>query len=60
MPPDPALYAERVYAVLHDPDHAGYDWIAVGMPPDTPEWAGVRDRLTRAAAAPVISAEVST
>jgi L-threonylcarbamoyladenylate synthase len=30
-------------------DSGGYDWISVEMPPDTPEWAGVRDRLMRAA-----------
>lgn len=50
MPADPASYAEKLYAVLHDFDQAGYDWIAVEMPPDLPEWAGVRDRLLRAAA----------
>ena len=27
----------------------GLDWIAVERPPATPEWAGVLDRLTRAA-----------
>ncbi len=50
MPDDPASYAEKLYAVLHDLDQAGYDWIAVELPPDLPEWAGVRDRLLRAAA----------
>jgi L-threonylcarbamoyladenylate synthase len=35
--------------VLHELDARNYDWIAVEMPPDVPEWAGVRDRLTRAA-----------
>jgi L-threonylcarbamoyladenylate synthase len=49
MPPGAAAYAERLYGVLHELDAAGYDWISVEMPPDTPEWAGVRDRLTRAA-----------
>ena len=49
MPFDPAEYAERLYSILHDLDREGYDWIAVEMPPDTPEWAGVRDRLMRAA-----------
>jgi L-threonylcarbamoyladenylate synthase len=49
MPRDPAAYAERLYRVLHDLDRQGYGWIAVEMPPDTPEWAGVRDRLRRAA-----------
>jgi L-threonylcarbamoyladenylate synthase len=49
MPRDPADYAERLYAILHDLDREGYDWIAIEMPPDTREWAGIRDRLTRAA-----------
>ena len=45
----PAEWGAQLYAKLHDLDHAGYDWIAVQLPPDTPEWAGVRDRLMRAA-----------
>jgi L-threonylcarbamoyladenylate synthase len=49
MPRDAGAYAERLYGLLHELDAGGYDWIAVEMPPDTPEWAGVRDRLTRAA-----------
>jgi len=49
MPQDPAQYAERLYRELHELDAQGYDWIAIEMPPDTPEWAGVRDRLMRAA-----------
>jgi L-threonylcarbamoyladenylate synthase len=49
MPRDAARYAEQLYRVLHDLDRQGYDWIAVELPPDTPEWAGIRDRLTRAA-----------
>lgn len=51
MPRDPAEYAERLYSILHDLDREGYDWIAIEMPPDTREWAGIRDRLTRAAQA---------
>lgn len=50
MPNEPGGYAERLYGFLHDLDRAGYDWIAIDMPPDTPEWAGIRDRLTRSAA----------
>jgi L-threonylcarbamoyladenylate synthase len=49
MPRDPAAYAERLYRLLHDLDREHHDWIAIELPPDTPEWAGVRDRLTRAA-----------
>jgi L-threonylcarbamoyladenylate synthase len=51
MPRDAAAYAESLYRVLHDLDTQGYDWIAIEPPPDTPEWAGIRDRLYRAAAA---------
>jgi L-threonylcarbamoyladenylate synthase len=49
MPRDPAAYAEVLYRLLHDLDTQGYDWIAFELPPDTPEWAGIRDRLHRAA-----------
>jgi L-threonylcarbamoyladenylate synthase len=50
MPADPVAYAAQLYAALHRLDARGPDWIAVERPPDTPEWAGVLDRLTRAAA----------
>ena len=49
MPADAGAYAARLYAILHELDEQGWEWIAVEMPPDTPEWAGVRDRLRRAA-----------
>jgi len=49
MPADAAAYAAALYAALHRLDEQGLDWIAVERPPETPEWAGVRDRLTRAA-----------
>jgi L-threonylcarbamoyladenylate synthase len=49
MPAEPEAYAAALYAELHRLDEQGLDWIAVECPPDTPEWAGVRDRLTRAA-----------
>jgi L-threonylcarbamoyladenylate synthase len=49
MPGDVASYAEKLYGILHDLDREHYDWIALALPPDTPEWAGVRDRLQRAA-----------
>jgi len=49
MPADPAADAAALYAVLHRLDEQGLDWIAVERPPDTPEWAGVLDRLIRAA-----------
>ena len=50
MPADANGYAARLYAVLHELDGEGWDWIAVETPPDAPEWAGIRDRLQRAAA----------
>jgi len=49
MPAEPVAYAARLYAELHRLDAQGLDWIAVERPPDTPGWAGVLDRLTRAA-----------
>lgn len=49
MPSDPLEYAAELYAALHRLDEQGLDWIAVERPPDTPAWAGVRDRLQRAA-----------
>ena len=49
MPSIPAVAAEVLYRNLHELDEQGYDWIAVELPPDTPEWAGVRDRIIRAA-----------
>jgi L-threonylcarbamoyladenylate synthase len=49
MPGDPAAYAARLYAVLHELDEAGYASVWVQQPPDAPAWAGVRDRLRRAA-----------
>ena len=49
MPSDPGAYAERLYRVLHDLDGGSWPWIAVEMPPMTPAWDAIRDRLTRAA-----------
>jgi len=48
MPGTPAAYGESLYRVLHDLDQQNYDWIAIELPPNTPEWAGIRDRLIRA------------
>jgi L-threonylcarbamoyladenylate synthase len=50
MPRDPAAYAALLYGLLHRLDGESLDWIAIEPPPDTPEWAGIRDRLRRAAA----------
>jgi L-threonylcarbamoyladenylate synthase len=48
MPLAPAEYAAALYDKLHEADAAGYDWIAVGAPPETPDWEAIRDRLRRA------------
>ena len=49
MPAEPRAYAAALYESLHRLDRQGFDWIAVERPPDTPAWAGVLDRLQRAA-----------
>jgi L-threonylcarbamoyladenylate synthase len=46
---DPREFAASLYKILHDLDSQKLDWIAVETPPETPEWAGVLDRLRRAA-----------
>ena len=48
MPDDAREYAALLYATLHRLDDEGFERILVEQPPDTPEWAGVRDRLRRA------------
>lgn len=45
---DPATYARNLYARLRMLDTQDLDAIYVEMPPDTPAWAAVRDRLLRA------------
>jgi L-threonylcarbamoyladenylate synthase len=50
MPRDPAAYAARLYAALHELDAAGVDRIIVELPPDAEEWLAARDRLRRASA----------
>jgi len=49
MPADASSYAARLYAVLHELDSENLEWIAVELPPGTPEWAALHDRLRRAA-----------
>lgn len=46
---DPLACAASLYETLHRLDAQSLDWIAVESPPATPEWAGVLDRLKRAA-----------
>ncbi len=50
MPSDPYAYAACLYDTLHQLDSEGFDWIAVERPPSDILWAGILDRLTRAAA----------
>lgn len=49
MPADPAEYAKNLYKVMHELDGENLDWIAIELPPETAEWAAIRDRLTRSA-----------
>ncbi len=49
MPLDAEPYAAQLYRVLHQLDAENWPWIAVEMPPDTPDWLAIRDRLRRAA-----------
>jgi L-threonylcarbamoyladenylate synthase len=48
LPREPAAYAARLYAVLHELDAAGVDWIIVDQPPADEAWLAIRDRLHRA------------
>jgi L-threonylcarbamoyladenylate synthase len=48
MPRDPHAYAQKLYAALRELDIAAREQILVEAPPDTAEWAAVRDRLKRA------------
>ena len=49
MPPSAADYAAVLYQQLHEADAGNYDWIAVDLPPNTPDWEAIYDRLHRAA-----------
>jgi L-threonylcarbamoyladenylate synthase len=49
MPNDAEEYAADLYRVLHYLDAKNYDWIAVEVPGNGPEWEAVLDRLRRAA-----------
>jgi L-threonylcarbamoyladenylate synthase len=50
IPHDAEAFARALYAELHRCDEAGAAAIVVEAPPDLPEWAGIADRLRRAAA----------
>jgi L-threonylcarbamoyladenylate synthase len=49
LPLDPKEYARRLYRSLRELDDAGVSLILVEEVPALPAWAGVRDRLHRAA-----------
>lgn len=49
IPHDPEAFARALYAELHRSDEAGAAVIIIEAVPDTPAWAGIRDRLRRAA-----------
>jgi L-threonylcarbamoyladenylate synthase len=51
MPEQADAVAHELFSVLRDFDADGAHLIWVETPPDGPAWEGVRDRLTRAAAA---------
>jgi L-threonylcarbamoyladenylate synthase len=48
MPHSATDYAAALYEALHQADAAHYKWIAVDVPPSTPEWEAILDRLKRA------------
>ena len=50
IPHDAEAFARALYAELHRSDAAGAELIVVEAPPELPEWAGIADRLRRAAA----------
>ena len=51
MPDDAPTTAQQLFAVLREFDAQGVKLIWIEIPPDAPEWDGVRDRLQRASAA---------
>jgi L-threonylcarbamoyladenylate synthase len=49
LPNDPSAYAKELYGALHRLDRQNPALIVIERPPTGPEWAGIRDRLARAA-----------
>ena len=49
LPDEPVGYAHHLYAALRSMDNVGADLILVEMPPTSSRWAGINDRLRRAA-----------
>jgi L-threonylcarbamoyladenylate synthase len=48
MPQNPADYGRVLYSTLREIDAWGSEIVLIEMPPDTPEWLAIRDRLRRA------------
>lgn len=48
MPNDPESYGRELYAILHQLDRAGFDYLLVEIVPDHPSWLAIEDRLQRA------------
>ncbi|HOW67987.1 MAG TPA: L-threonylcarbamoyladenylate synthase [Candidatus Paceibacterota bacterium] len=49
LPRDPEAFGRLLYAELHRSDALGAQLVVVERPPDSPEWQGILDRLSRAA-----------
>ncbi len=47
MPSSPAEYAAKIYSVLREADAMDADVIVVELPPTSPEWLAINDRLNR-------------
>jgi L-threonylcarbamoyladenylate synthase len=48
MPASPAQYARRFYSTLRKLDQQHVKQIWIELPPDLPQWSGIRDRVMRA------------
>ncbi|MDP1595475.1 MAG: L-threonylcarbamoyladenylate synthase [Methylotenera sp.] len=48
LPDQPNKVAEQLYSMLHSLDAMQVDCLLIELPPNTPEWAAVLDRLRRA------------
>lgn len=48
MPATAAAYARQLYATVRSVDAGDYAAIYIELPPESPEWLAVRDRITRA------------
>jgi L-threonylcarbamoyladenylate synthase len=44
------LYAAGLYAALHELEASAIDRMVIALPPDTPAWHAIHDRLRRASA----------